>query len=116
MQITFLFILCSFLFSQDHDHDHDHKSFMIGSFKGEIIDSSNNSPIQYATIKLIKSSDETLIDGTISDKDGYFVLKDVNPGKYNIQVEHIMYEKFILKDQLLVPPNLNKNLGLNRPY
>ena len=110
MRITFLFILLSFLFSQSHDHDH--KSFMIGSFKGEIIDSSDNSPIQYATIKLIKSSDETLIDGTISEEDGYFVLKDVNLGKYNIQIEHVMYEKLILKDQLLVPPNLSKNLGI----
>ena len=65
MRITFLFILFSFLFSQDHNHDHNDKSFKIGSFKGEIIDSSDNSSVQYATIKLIKSSDETLIDGTI---------------------------------------------------
>ena len=112
MQITFLFILLSFLFSQDHNHNHNHKSFVIGSFKGEIIDSSDNSPIQYATIKLIKSSDETLIDGTISEENGYFVLKDINPGKYNIQIEHVMYENLILKDQLLVPPNLSNNLGV----
>jgi len=110
MRITFLFILLSFLFSQDYNRGN--KSFKAGSFKGEIIDSSDNSPIQYATIKLIKSSDETLIDGTISEEDGYFVLKDVNPGKYNIQIEHVMYEKLILKDQLLVPPNLSKNLGV----
>ena len=45
MQITFLFILLSFLFSQDHSHDHGNKSFKAGSFKGEIIDSSNNSPL-----------------------------------------------------------------------
>ena len=72
MRITFLFILLSFLFSQDHGYSN--KSFKTGSFKGEIIDSSDNSPIQYATIKLIKSSDETLIDGTISEEDVYFVL------------------------------------------
>ena len=113
MRLIFL-LLVSFLLSQSHDHDHDHgsKSFKIGSFNGEIIDNLDNSPVQYATIKLFKSSDSTLVDGTISEEDGYFVLKDVNPGKYNIHIEHIMYEKLILKDQLLVPPNLSKNLAL----
>ena len=40
-----------------------------------------------------------------------FILKDVRPGKYNLLVEHVMYETFILADQLLAPPETNKNLG-----
>ena len=78
MRIIFLLVLSSFLLSQDHDHDHDHKSFKTGSFKGEVINSLDNLPVQYATIKLFKSSDGTLVDGTISEKDGYFLLKDIN--------------------------------------
>ena len=55
MRIIFLLVLSSFLLSQDHDHDHDHKSFKIGSFKGEVINSLDNLPVPYATIKLFKS-------------------------------------------------------------
>ena len=128
-----LLLLLSFLLSQHHDHDgHNHKSFNVGSLKGELVNSSDNSPIAYATIKLFKTdsvhhhknpnhSDEEhnhkdssnkLIDGTISQEDGYFIIKDLNPGKYNIQIEHVMYETFLLENQLLVPPNMNKNLGV----
>ena len=67
--------------------------------------------MKYATIKLYRSSDNTLVDGTISEEDGFFILKDVRPGKYNLSVEHVMYETFILADQLLAPPETNKNLG-----
>ena len=110
MRTIFLIISISFLFSQGHDHDH--KSFSIGSFKGEIVSNSDNAPVQYATIKLLKSSDNTLINGTISGEDGYFILKDINPGKYNIQIEHVMYETLLLENELLVPPSINKNLGV----
>ena len=111
MRLVFL-LLVSSLLSQNHNHDHGSKSFKIGSFNGEIINNLDNSPVQYATIKLFKSSDSTLVDGTISEEDGYFILKDINPGRYTLQIEHVMYEKFVLKDQLLVPPNMKRNLGI----
>ena len=107
MRIILLLFSISFLLSQDN-----YKSFKVGSFKGELVNSADNTSIPYATIKLFKSSDNTLNDGTISAEDGYFILKDVNPGKYNIQVEHVMYETIFLENQLLVPPNMNKNLGV----
>ena len=107
MRIILLLISISFLLSQD-----SYKSFKSGSFKGELVNSSTNNSIPYATIKLFKSSDNTLNDGTISGEDGYFILQDVKPGKYNIQIEHVMYETILLENQLLVPPNMNKNLGV----
>jgi len=107
MRIILLLISISFLLSQD-----SYKSFKSGSFKGELVNSSSNNSIPYATIKLFKSSDNTLNDGTISGEDGYFILQDVKPGKYNIQIEHVMYETILLENQLLVPPNMNKNLGV----
>ena len=106
MQLLLL-LLFSFLLSQDN-----YKSFKVGLFKGELVNSADNTSISYATIKLFKSSDNTLNDGTISGDDGYFILKDVNPGKYNIHIEHVMYETLILENQLLVPPTMNKNLGI----
>ena len=107
MYITFLLLL-SLLTAQNYDY----KSFKIGSFKGEIVDNSNNLPVKYATIKLFKASDSTLVDGTISEEDGFFIIRDIGPGKYNLQVEHVMYETLRLEEQMLVPPNINKNLGL----
>ena len=105
MLIKILILFSTLLISQNYE------SIKLGSFKGEITDESNNFPVKYATIKLFRSSDSTLVDGTISEEDGFFILKDVRPGKYNLSVEHVMYETFILADQLLAPPETNKNLG-----
>tara|TARA_B100001989_G_scaffold252539_1_gene234980 strand:- start:2422 stop:4947 length:2526 start_codon:yes stop_codon:yes gene_type:complete len=107
MLIKILILFSTLLISQNYDS----KSIKLGLLKGEIVDESNNFPVKYATIKLFRSSDSTLVDGTISEEDGFFILKDLKPGKYNLSVEHVMYETFILADQLLAPPETNKNLG-----
>ena len=51
-----ILILFSLLISQNYE------SIKLGSFKGEITDESNNFPVKYATIKLFRSSDSTLVD------------------------------------------------------
>ena len=54
MQLLLL-LLFSFLLSQDN-----YKSFKVGLFKGELVNSADNTSISYATIKLFKSSDNSL--------------------------------------------------------
>jgi len=83
---------------------------MEGSIKGMIVDSLTSLPISYVTITLLKSDNNSFVNGTISNEDGFFQLDDVHPGKYTIKIELVGYETLILDNQLIVPPNMKKNL------
>lgn len=59
--------------------------------KGKIVDAEGNTPLNYATVSLYKT-DSTLVNGTITGKDGSFHL-EANPGNYYLLVQFISYQK-----------------------
>lgn len=58
--------------------------------KGKIVDATEKTPLEYATITLLNASKE-IITGTITDKVGGFVL-ETKPGLYTAQIEFISYQ------------------------
>jgi len=71
--------------------------------KGKIIDVADSKPLEFATVALKKLRDSSLVSGTITSTTGEFLLSDVPPGGYNIEIAFIGYERFnqrvILKPQ-----------------
>jgi iron complex outermembrane receptor protein len=59
--------------------------------KGKIVDSDNQSPIQYADIALFKEGSKNLINGVTTDSLGVFIFPPVDDGKYTIRVTYIEY-------------------------
>ena len=51
----------------------------------------NNEPIPFATIKVSNAADDKLIDGTIAQDDGKWVIKNVPEGDFNITISFIGY-------------------------
>jgi len=82
-----------------------------GSITGRIIDSKSSAPIEYATIALFSFPDEKIIEGTISDKDGFFQLKDISVGVYSMEVSFIGYEKSRISKVLISPKLYDVKLG-----
>ena len=105
--ILYLILSLTFSIAQHKGAPNDYSSYI----KGTILDDETSKPIEYATIKIMNPDDSKIITGTISNTDGYFKLDGLTPGKYNITVEFIGYETIILTDQLIVPPNMIKDLG-----
>ena len=106
MRLFFFFnILLSFTLLAQNDYNN------ISYIDGIILDKGKKTFIQYATIKLVNPDNDQVITGTISNEEGYFKLDGFKPGKYNITIEFIGYETVVFLDQLIVPPNLIKNLG-----
>jgi hypothetical protein len=62
------------------------------SIMGIVKDEVNNSPIAYVTIALMQA-DSSIVTGATTDREGKFLLQDVNPGRYIIQVSIIGYDK-----------------------
>ncbi|MEP7236429.1 MAG: TonB-dependent receptor [Ferruginibacter sp.] len=65
---------------------------------GNITDSINGKPMEYATVTLFTQGNKRPVNGTISDKSGNFTLTDVAEGKYRMVVEFIGYKPFSIKE------------------
>ncbi|WP_372643914.1 carboxypeptidase regulatory-like domain-containing protein, partial [Ancylomarina sp.] len=69
-----------------------------GIINGIIKDLNSNKAIEYATVSVFNKEKSKLIDGTITNKDGFFEIKKLKPGNYYIEVSFIGYEKKIVHD------------------
>jgi outer membrane cobalamin receptor len=67
-----------------------------GIIKGEIMDSSTNTPLQFANIILYHSKDTSFAVGTASGTTGEFILHNVTEGTYLLKVNLLGYtNKFV---------------------
>ena len=76
--------------------------------EGVIIDKETQNPLEYATISLLNDSSPDRIQGGITNTKGKFII-EVFPGKYNITLEYIGFDKIILKDKVI---SINEDFGI----
>ncbi|MFA6368416.1 MAG: carboxypeptidase-like regulatory domain-containing protein, partial [Bacteroidales bacterium] len=58
------------------------------SIEGHVLDAKTQEPIAYATIGIKGTT-----IGTVSDKEGNFVIRRLKPGSYTLVVSFVGYEK-----------------------
>ncbi|MBN2745599.1 MAG: TonB-dependent receptor [Bacteroidales bacterium] len=83
-----------------------------GTIKGKIIDHISKEAVPYATVALYSFRDSSLTTGSLSTDDGSFQIVDVPAGKYKMEIKFIGYEKYLKKEIILRPPNLDLDLGI----
>lgn len=66
------------------------------SIAGSIQDRQSKRPVEFATIQLLKISDSAVIQTTVTDQKGKFVLDNISTGSYILQCSFIGYEKTIM--------------------
>src|SRR6056297_1236546 len=59
---------------------------------GRVVDAETNNPIEYANVALFKSSDSSLVNGTITNPKGFFMLKKIPNGTYDMRIKFIGYQ------------------------
>jgi outer membrane receptor protein involved in Fe transport len=62
-----------------------------GKLSGMVID-EENEPVPYATISVINTANDKLIEGTIAENDGKWVIKNVAEGDFKVTISFIGYE------------------------
>ncbi|HMR92623.1 MAG TPA: outer membrane beta-barrel family protein [Chitinophagaceae bacterium] len=93
-----------------------------GIIKGKLTDSSSRQPVADATISLLTAKDSSLVTFTMTNKQGTFEIKGLEPGDYRLIISHQAYEETkknisITADKKLVdlgeitPPKDYKTLG-----
>ena len=60
--------------------------FSQGKITGRIFDNVSNEGVEFATILVLQSG-----DGTISETNGEFVIDNVKPGVYDVQISFLGY-------------------------
>tara|TARA_Y100001970_G_scaffold279534_1_gene387057 strand:+ start:583 stop:3300 length:2718 start_codon:yes stop_codon:yes gene_type:complete len=115
--IYHIILCCSFLIAHgdsDENHSHGHGkghhhqgSFQMGSVNGLVIDADSKKVISYAAISLYRSDTKKLVQGVISDEDGYFSIEKIRPGNFFLAIEFIGYKLFTIEDI-----QINKDNGL----
>lgn len=78
---------------------------------GKVIDKDSEEPLPFANVVLYQGTDTISVDGTITDENGIFVLKDLKSGNYAIKVMYVGYK---VKNTGFMVGELNRNLDLGK--
>ena len=57
---------------------------------GKVVEAETKAPLEFATITIFNEKDSTLVTGTVTEKNGTFVI-EVKPGRYYAQGEFISF-------------------------
>lgn len=114
---TFLFSLLIFSFSLSAQERNMNRlnmqnSNLRGTITGQIIDAQTKQKIEYCNVVLIRFRDSSMAGGTITNKEGKFVLDNLTPGFYRLRASYIGYETRTIDSLRVFPQNLNIDLGV----
>ncbi len=82
-----------------------------GTITGKVIDAKTKDPIQFSNIILLTIKDSTQITGTVTNKNGVFLIKGIKTGRYYLQVRFIGYATRRIKNVIISNSKPNLNLG-----
>ncbi len=81
------------------------------SIRGRIIDMDTDMTVEYANVLVNSLQDSTLVNGGMSDDQGYFRVENLVPGSYYVEVKFIGYEDYIFHTVRIDDENPQVDLG-----
>lgn len=87
------------------------KELAPGVIMGYVYDSYADQPLEFATVALLKASDESLANGSITDANGLFRLTGLEPGNYILEVRFMGYHDNRIENIVLNENERSLNLG-----
>lgn len=82
------------------------------SIKGAVKEKQSNAIMEYATVTLFKSEDNSIVSGIVTDFDGNFLLDNIKPGVYDLEISFIGFEPQLIEDIKFDRANPVKDLGV----
>jgi outer membrane cobalamin receptor len=98
--LLFFLFLCTSIKANNLKNAPERKG---GTIKGTVLDDSQGTPVEYATVSVYLMRDSSLIDGTITNAKGGFQIGKLKPGKYYVEVSFIGYNKLAVKNIPISP-------------
>lgn len=69
-----------------------------GSIAGKVTERDSMAVLPYATVALYNAIDSSLVDGTITNEEGIFSIKNIPSGSYYLKAEYLGFESQIVTD------------------
>ena len=82
-----------------------------GTVRGKVLDYNTKAPVEYANIILFNQKDSTQVNGTVSGKDGNFIIGGINAGKYYLSIQFVGFSKRIFRNIDVTASRKNLDLG-----
>lgn len=84
----------------------------IGVIRGKVIDDQTKTPMEYVSVRIVRFRDSSIISGSLSDKNGYFEIKNIPYGRYFAVIKFIGFKTKIIDSIFVTPRNPEINLGI----
>ena len=75
-----------------------------GTVKGRVTDARTGENIEYSTVALLKATDSTIVNGTVSERDGSFSLT-APYGRYLLRISFIGYDTWYRAEPVVLSGN-----------
>lgn len=69
------------------------------NIKGKVVQEKGEKPLAFSSVMLLSATDSTLVDGTITDENGDFVISEIGTDPYLILIKRIGFKDNILATQ-----------------
>ncbi len=83
----------------------------IGVLHGKVIDSLSSLPLEYSNIILFRKADSSMVNGTITGKDGTFRIEKIPVGRYYAIIRFIGFEDYLIPELMFTFRNPEIALG-----
>ncbi|HEV3249428.1 MAG TPA: outer membrane beta-barrel protein, partial [Puia sp.] len=76
-----------------------------GSVKGTLVDTAGRQNLGDASVSVLRATDSTQLAFTVTDKQGSFIVKNLDPGNYRLLISFQGYEKINRRFSILPEKN-----------
>ena len=104
MKKLYIFLIVTVLFASIDSYSQDRRnrrqnenSDKKGKVSGKVIDETGNSPIESATVQLLRARDSSVVTGASTGKDGKFVL-EAPFGRFKLRISFIGYNNAVINN------------------
>lgn len=109
--LSAIFLFSALNFGQSNPMNYDKTNLAKGSLSGLLKDAQTGQPIEYGNVVLFRYKDSSMVNGTVSGKEGKFVFNDIPFGNYFLKASFIGYSVKILDSIKINPRSMELNLG-----
>ncbi len=111
--ISILSLSSLFSYSQQNrpSGNNEQKPVPQGIVRGVVKDSKTNQGVEYANVVIFKTKDSSMVNGSITDKKGRFVIEKIPFGKYFAKVNFIGFAPITLPSFIIKPESQEIDLG-----
>lgn len=105
--MKYILLIALFFFAYPFAYAQTNNAGVKGKITGKVTDANDKTPVEYATIAIYKEGSKTPINGSTTDTKGDFTINNLSFGEYQIAVDFIGYQHYIIDHVIISAAKAN---------